>query len=687
MKKGFYPRLAIDGMRKNRRLYLPYLLTSAGMVMMHYIVTFLGLSDEIQSLRGGSTVALLMRFGSFVIAFFSMIFLFYTNAFLIRRRKREFGLYSVLGMNRKNLGCILFFENLFAFGFALIAGLCAGIAFSKLAELGLVNVVGGKVSGVFTVSVLSLLMSVGIFAGIFLLLFLNALRQVYVSSAVTLLRSESAGEKPPKGNPFLGILGVAVLIAAYGIAATVQNPITAMGLFFVAVLMVIAGTYLVMIAGSVLLCRILKKKKSYYYQPQHFVSVSSMAYRMKRNGAGLASVCILATMVLVMISSTSSLFFGAEDAVNKRYPEDFRYVFYLKQDAGLPDRNTEALEAAFSEAVARSGLHVTGARNWHLVSVPGLLQGENVETDPEQLSGFSLDAVDTFCNFYFIPLSDYCAATGKEFSLDSGEALAFSYRTSLQVQRLRFVGNTEFRLIFPESMDERLLFGGEATSFVTPSIVLVVPDFTRLRALGAQTDSDGKHMLNYRWIATIDTDSSGEEQQVLPPIVSDLFSREDAGNEYDITGYYYECKEENRIDFYANYGGLFYLGIFLSIVFIVATVLMIYYKQISEGYEDASRFEIMQKVGMTRKEIRRSINSQLLTVFFLPLVLAGIHLAFAFPMIRQILLLFNLSNLTLFGITTGVSFLIFSLFYLLVYRATSNAYFRIVSGAGQDAER
>lgn len=686
MSRGFYPHLAIEGMRKNKRLYLPYLLTAAGMVMMQYIVTFLGVSETILSMPGGMTTSVMMRFGSFVIAFFALIFLFYTNAFLIRRRKKEFGLYSVLGMNRKNIGRILFFEALFSYGLSVIFGLIGGIAFSKLAELGLVNVVGAAPDGIFMVSVPSLLMTAGLFAVIFLLLYLNALRQVYFSSAVGLMGSESAGEKPPRANPLLGILGVLALIAAYGIAATVQSPITAMGLFFVAVLLVIAGTYLLMIAGSVLLCGILKRKKHYYYHPKHFVSVSSMAYRMKRNGAGLASVCILATMVLVMISSTSSLYFGAEDSLRMRYPNDVRFEFHLRDRDAMADENIRSIQGLFSDAIRESGFHPTETKTWRSASMTGLLHGNVVETDPERVNEFSVDAVNSICIFRFLSLRDYSLATGTSAALQPGEALLFSDRCRVAEETLRFAGGGEVRLVSSaESEDRQLLFGGESSAYVTPMIVLVLPDFSDLTELTGQTGTRDGGQMSYRWILAMETESSFEEQEALYASVSDRFSTSDV-EKYGINGYLMESQEENRVDFYATYGGFFFLGIFLSIVFLVATVLMIYYKQISEGYEDAARFGIMRKVGMTGKEIRSSINSQLLTVFFLPLLLAGIHLAFAFPMIRKILQLFNLSNIGLFGITTIVSFLIFAVFYLLVYRLTSNAYYRIVSGADREME-
>ena len=310
MKIGFYPRLAADGIRKNKRMFTPFILTCTGMVMMFYIIMYLATSKILDSLIGGATLRQIFALGSWVIAVFAAIFLFYTNSFLIRRRKKEFGLYNILGMGKRNIARILFLETLIIAVVSIALGLIAGIAFSKFAELGMVNIMHGEVTYDLSISGLAVVRSLHVFGVIFLLLLLNSIRQVRFASAFSLLRSENAGEKPPKGNWLFGLLGVVLLTVAYYLAATIENPITALFAFFVAVIMVIVGTYLVMISGSVLFCRILQKKKNYYYKPNHFVSVSSMVYRMKRNGAGLASICILATMVLVIMASTACLYFG-----------------------------------------------------------------------------------------------------------------------------------------------------------------------------------------------------------------------------------------------------------------------------------------------------------------------------------------------------------------------------------------
>ena len=305
MKTALYPRLAWDGLRKNKRLFLPYLLTCVCMVMMFYILSFLGSPETCALLpRGSNGAGLILNLGSAVIFVFSAIFLYYTNSFLIRRRTQEFGLYNVLGMGKRNLARIATWESLITAALSLAFGLALGIIFSKLAELGLLNMLGGEINYRVRIDAESVTRTLGLYAVIFALIWLSTVIRVGRSSAVALLRSESVGEKPPKANWALGLAGLVILAAAYYLAVSITNPIDAMVWFFVAVILVIVATYLLLIAGSVLLCRVLQKNKQYYYQPSHFVSVSSMAYRMKRNGAGLASVCIIATMILVMISSS-----------------------------------------------------------------------------------------------------------------------------------------------------------------------------------------------------------------------------------------------------------------------------------------------------------------------------------------------------------------------------------------------
>ena len=681
MRIGFYPKLAASSILKNKRMFVPYIFTCVGMVMMFYIIIFLAVSDALSPLIGVETIRQIFALGSWVIAIFAGIFLFYTNSFLIRRRKKEFGLYNILGMGKRNIARILLWETLIIAILSIGIGLLSGILFSKLAELGLVNIMHGEVTYDLSVSMLAITRAVQVFGVIFVLLLLNSIRQVRFASAVNLMHSENAGEKPPKGNWFIGLMGVLILGAAYYLAVTIQDPIVALVTFFVAVVMVIIGTYLTMISGSVLFCRMLQKNKSYYYKSNHFVSVSSMVYRMKRNGAGLASICILATMVLVMMASTTCLYFGEESAINMRYPRDINLEFRVSEAATLSDSNIQALKAGvFAELEAR---HVTPENGYFYRSanIYGLIEGNTVEVDASKVN--AVDAVSSAYLFYFVPLEDYNTVMGTNETLNDGEALLYSYRTNYDSDTISFTNGETFKI---KKQVDRFTGSGDTAMDILSSIMLVVPDLEKsIKSLETLEGANGNRLLQMKWIYNFDTGMEPEQQVELYHSLTSTFVDASIKEKLGYFAIYTSSQEFERNDFYGLFGAIFYIGIILSIVFIIAAVLIIYYKQISEGYEDQSRFEIMQKVGMTKREIRKSINSQLLTVFFLPLIFAAIHLAFAFPIIRKLLLAFNLNNVLLFATTTGISFIVFTLFYMIVYRITSNAYYNIVSGAKESA--
>ncbi len=679
MRIGFYPKLAADGIRKNRRMFTPFILTCTGMVMMFYIIMYLAVSDILNPLIGAYTLQSIFALGSWVIAIFAAIFLFYTNSFLIRHRKKEFGLYNILGMGKRNIARILFWEMLIIALVSVALGLAAGITFSKFAELGMANVMRVNVTYDLSIAPLAVKRSLETFGVIFLLLLLNSIRQVRFSSAVSLLQSENTGEKPPKGNWALGILGVALLAVAYYLAVTIENPIKALLIFFVAVIMVIIGTYLVMISGSVLFCRLLQKKKSYYYKPNHFVSVSSMVYRMKRNGAGLASICVLATMVLVTMASTGCLYFGEESMINLRYPRDINLEFRFKDISDFSDKHIETLKSGVFDELETRGVTPKNEYFYRSANLYGFVKGSTVEVDAAKIS--ETDAMSSYL-FYFVPLADYNAVMGTNETLGDGEALLYSYRTDYNSDTVSFNNGESFKI---KKKIDAFTSNGDSAMDILSSIMLVVPDLENsIKGIDTIANFNGDRLLQMKWICNFDTGTTPKQQVALYHDLTTAFKDSSSKEKLGYSSVYTSSQEFERQDFYALFGSLFYLGIVLSLVFIIAAVLIIYYKQISEGYEDQARFEIMQKVGMTKREIRKSINSQLLTVFFLPLILAVMHLVFAFPIVRQLLLAFNLNDVPLFAATTIISIAVFALFYTIVYRLTSNAYYNIVSGARED---
>ena len=676
MKRGFYLKLALDGMKKNKRLYIPYLLTCAGMVMMFYILYGLAMSPLMETMRGGNTMGLVLMLGTWVILLFSLLFLLYTNSFLARRRNKEFGLYNILGMNKRNLSRILLWETLLCALFSIGAGLAGGILLSKLAELFLLHMAGEQADFALRIVPKGILAAILFYGAIFAVLMVISLARLHISRPLDLLKSEAAGEKPPKANWLFALAGVIILGVAYYLAVTIESPLTAVTLFFAAVLMVIVATYLLFIAGSVALCKLLQKKKGYYYKPNHFVSVSSMAFRMKRNGAGLAAICILATMVLVMLSSTSCLYFGGDDALRGSYPYDVMTVAGFNAPADC----TPEVQNQLEEIIQRTA--DGHAQNSVLYSVldtsgsfeDGVLDPGGFDRRVVSSSASALEAVRSVC---ILPLSDYNRLAGTNRTLAPGEALLWSSNQKYDFDTFAVKGCRTLQI--REQLDSLPIRIANSAVLATTYFV-IVPDWTDYCAEAcAYVTGLGSDMItaDTEMFACFDLPGLSEAEQCeIQDKVSDAAQDvRDPGWRYFSTA----SLADNRSDFFSTYGSLFFLGIILSIVFIAAAALIIYYKQLSEGYEDQSRFGVMQKVGMTKKEIRRAVNSQVITVFFAPLALAGVHLAFAFPFVQKIVRLFGVFNTRLLILTSIICFLAFALFYVFVYRRTAKAYYSIVS--------
>lgn len=697
MKGMFYPKLAWMGIRKNSRLYVPYILASMGMVMMYYIVAFLSTSSALQAVPGGEVMQSMLELGMYVIVAFSLLFLFYTNSFLNRRRKKEFGLYNILGMGKWNLAKILVCESVMSAVLSIGGGLLAGITFSKFAELGMVNLLKGEAEFSFSLGAGAILETLKWFSIIFLVILLQTLWQIRGASAMELLRSENAGEKPPRANWLLALAGLVILAAAYYLAVSIENPIEALLWFFVAVIMVIVATYLLFIAGSVTICRILQKNKSYYYKTSHFVSISSMVYRMKRNGAGLASICILCTMVLVMLSGTVCLYAGTEDSLRSRYPRNIIIDATFGNMEAMESEAADHVREAAGQAVSTEGDGTLIAENvldYRIGDFSCIMEEGRVFTYDENIFAFQMSAFADTWQIFLVPLEDYNRMMDQNETLAPGEVLIYTTKRDYEKDTITINDGETMRIkkVVPEFVQN-----GVDAEQILPSMFIFVPDLAEAaRPLEGLLNEWGNSILNLHWSYGFDLDCGDEMQMRIQDRVQAALEQEmtrmkaeqdtpdstgesDGAEEASPFLAYSRCAAEERATFYGLYGSLFFLGILLGVVFVFAAVLIIYYKQISEGYEDQARFEIMQKVGMTETDIRRSVNSQVLTVFFLPLIMAGIHLAFAFPMVHKLLILFSLTNLKLLLIVTVCCYLVFAVFYMLVYRITSRGYYHIVS--------
>lgn len=657
-------------MQNNRRLYIPYILTGSVMVMMSYIIFFLSSSEMLVHMKGGGVLRTLLPVGSVVIATFSALFLFYSHSFLIRQRSREFGLYHILGMDKRNLDRLMLWETLLS-GFSAIGiGLILGIAFAKFAELMMHNLLKEDIVYTLRIDFSSAGKTAVLFVGIYFLLLLNSIRKIHRLSPLELLFGNQSGEKPPRANWFCAVIGIVILALAYDIALSIEQPLSAMVWFMIAVMMVIVATYLLFISGSVALCKLLQKNQKYYYKPNHFVSVSSMAYRMKRNGAGLASICILVTMVLVMLSATLSLYIGTEDALAAQYPNDIAMQLYIPTGVDFNEDTFSDMSDKINQLVPEK-IHVM---QFSGMDIPGLFTDEGLIVDLTAHNDFSLSTYDHVGYLHIISLQDYNRIMEKNETLADGECLLYCFRTEYTCNTFTIENCTTLTV---KRVIEDMYVSPFVSVQIVPAIILIVPDPCDL--VEPIEKMEGDYLERY-WSCNFDMEADEEEilsaYQTINANIGNLVVREENGGySYSLT-----CREAERSAFYGMYAGLFFIAILLSAVFLFAAVLMIYYKQISEGYEDRSRFEIMRKVGMTERDIRKSINSQVLTVFFAPLALAGLHLAFAFPILWKLLMLFNFHNISLMIWVSMVAFFVFALVYACVYRITSNVYYAIVIG-------
>lgn len=655
MNNHFFSKLAATNLKKNSKSYIPYILACIVTVAMFYIVKSLSLNPGLEKMIGSDTLTYLMFLASIGVALFAVVFLFYTNSFLVKNRKKEFGVFNILGMEKSHLVKILGWENLYVAVISLTAGLILGIALDKAMFLLIVQVIGADIVLGFFVSSEAILTTLLLFAAIFFLVFVNSARQIQIASPVELLSAGKVGEKEPKTKWLIAVLGLFSTVAGYIIAVTVGTPKTAIGKFFVAALLVAVGTYLLFTAGSIALLKMLRKNKRYYYKANHFVSISSMVYRMKQNAVGLATICVLSTAVLIMLSSTSSLMIGMKDVINTRYPYDFVVYSY--------EQTEERAEASFlqiQELQKKLGLNVTQEMQYSYL--PVMLQNEN-----DAFFAPSDVETDNLVNLIIVSLTEYNALTGTDIELQNNEALLFLNHGPFNYSTLH-VFDSEYQV--KEKLSD-FLGSGIFASDIANSYFLVVQDTEMQKLYEEQKEILRDFSVERCYFYGFDMDASQEDQQAFIDAVFDIYTK----NEYSGT---MESRLEARDNYIALYGGFFFIGIFLGVLFVMATVLIMYYKQISEGYDDKQRFEIMRKVGLSQQEIKKAIHSQTLTVFFLPLVMAEIHTVFALPMMIKLLALFNLYNESLYLNCTVVCYVIFAVIYMVTYSLTAKTYYKIV---------
>lgn len=682
MKKPLlYPKLAWQGIRKNAETYLPYLLMGILMVGVSYIMNYLTRPALMGALSMGGTTLMVLQMGKIVISVFSVIFLYYCNSFLIRRRMKEFGLYNILGMGKGNIARVMLWETLLTALLVFAGGLLLGLSLSRLVEMALINLLHAD----YTVP-MELLYPDGVtwvlllFGGIYVLILLANLLRMRLSNPVALLKSENTGEKPPKANWFFGLIGLLILLSAYYVAAVSQSPLEALIFFFIAVLMVIVATYLLLVSGSVTLCRMLRRNKRYYYQTRHFISVSAMAYRMKRNGAGMATICILCTMVLVILTSTVCLYGGTDSMVDAICPQDVNLTIGLEARDGEENwKRLDAMQQMALDVTEEMGLTPENITSQRALVATGKVQNGDygIITDADSLNANVLELT-------VYPLSVYEQATGETVTLADRELLYASFKTNEAFSSMSFYGSAPYRMIHAEKeLPKRLLSADYRSAWGCLVVFTNDAEAFRREITALVGEKSGKAMMMDRLALHFDLDSEADTD-TQEKLVKALRSRsweamKSTGKEfYGMSSLNVDTRALCRRDYLSFFGGLFFLGMVLGPLFSIAAVLIMYYKQICEGYEDAERFAVMRKVGLTDAEIRRSVNSQVLTVFFAPLLMAGLHMMFAMPMIRLILGAFGLHNDSLFyGIGIGC-YVVFAVIYALMYLLTSRRYYRIV---------
>lgn len=656
MNKRFYPKLAINNIKKNGRTYIPYIITCIITIAMYYIIHSLSINEDMLNIRGGQQLQGMMEFGRYIVGIFSVVFLFYTNSFLMKRRKKEIGLWNILGMEKRHILKVMAFETLYIAVISLIGGLLLGILLEKGMHLLLIKILDAEIILGFHVYGKALVVSCILFGIIFALIFLNSLRQISRSNPIELLQGGQVGEKEPKTKWIMAILGICCLAGAYTLSICLKNPLDALSGFFLAVLMVIAGTYFLFFAGSIAFLKVLRKNKNYYYKARHFISVSSMLYRMKRNAVGLANICILSTMVLVMLCSTTCLIIGEEDIIQRKYPNDFSITGYGQMEAD-PD-----LMAVVDQGINAQHLEVETSIYYSYFEIAAIRKGSVFNTNREEFNNYN-----DVNYLVMIPLSDYNRILGTDVVLQENEILIWSPQKKYSDDTLTVFDNT---YNIKEQLNE--LWNMEDDNIFNTYYLIVRDTQEIVTGIERMHKDLGDVSSFFHTYYGYDFVGPAEAQDAAFVQIRDVF----LAKGWDVVIY---THENARRDFLSLHGSLFFLGLFLSVLFTMAAILVIYYKQLSEGYEDKERYEIMQKVGMSHREVKQSIHSQILTVFFLPLLMAGVHVGFALPVITRMLKMFGFFNTGLFVLCALGCFLIFAVLYGIIYSITAKAYYKIVS--------
>ena len=666
-----YFKLAKTNLSNNKPFYIPYIISSIITVAMLYMMSFLSDNKGLNKIMGADSLAIIFRLGVGIIVIFSYIFLFYTNSFIIKRRKKEIGVYNILGMEKRHLSKVLFVETIYSAIISLVCGIIVGIAFSKFILMVLYGIIGIHKTVEFFVNIHGIILCVVSFGILFLLTFLYNFMQIKLANPIELLRGTNVGEREPKTKIFMTIVGVVCLAIAYYIAITTENPLNVLTLFFVAVLLVIIGTFALFTAGSIALLKLLRNNKKFYYNKRHFMAVSDMLYRMKQNAAGLASICILSTMVLVVISTTVSMYVGIQDELMARYPND---VCVTVDYNSVIDKSSEIEKAIFDEI---DSAEVKNKKAFSYLSVFVGQKGDDFTTDKEHLS------YQNSYLFYILSKDDFIKKDSsfkdKIGNISKGEAVVVLNKKYDKKDIKIFGKNYKVNKSFEHTEDNDLYMISTLNGL---GYIILDNDESVQELYDMQEKMLGKGANYYTNKIRFDFKSGNKKQKAaaykkIDNAVKKYF-KENKNDKKEISSYWVESRQENEQNFYLLYGGLFFLGIFLGTMFLIVTVMIIFYKQITEGYDDRERYQILEKVGMSSREVKDTIKSQIRIVFVLPIFAAAVHVTAAFPMVNRILKMLNLNNEKLFAGCLAATIIVFAVIYYLVFKVTSRAYYKIV---------
>lgn len=685
MNRSIYTKLAISNLKNNRKSYIPYVLTAILTVMMYYMMANLAANSPMNQ----EALQIILSLSVHVIEIFALIFLFYTNSFLIKRRKREIGVYHILGMGKPQLAKMLVIETVVTGAVSILGGIFFGTALAKLMYALLKRMIHYDDKLAFRMSWEIAGNTVLFFTLIFALTLIYNLLQIRLANPIELLHAGSQGEREPKTKWFLTVAGIIFLGIGYYIAITTKEPLKALQLFFVAVICVIIGTYALFTAGSIAFLKLLRKNKNFYYKTKHFISVSGMLYRMKQNAAGLAGICILSTMVMVTIGASLCIFSGVGEGVREEYPREYFLQMHYSEDL-----KPETYQDTTSDVkkLVEAQMEENGSRVENMLSYTRCNMVYRKGKDGYEAEMGDLADTNDYENLVYVQYllrEDYEANTGKKTEIPDDVAAFYESEEGLIPGETLLFGDYSIKGKRLEEPVETAV--ASRYSGIKKRVQVLLPGIEEMEKL---TESLGKNFETYYgleegegpgamyflgWNWYFDISGKQEPAEEFLEKLRSSWETEKASEWAYISTFQNRTEEEEYL--FQEYGTILFIGFFLGLIFLLATVLIIYYKQVTEGYDDRKRFVIMQDIGLSQAEVKKTIRTQVLLVFFLPLGAAGLHMAMAFKVLVKMMALFSAYNIKLFSLCIGLTVAVFALVYFLVYTVTARIYYKIVSNA------